>query len=150
MGPYSHLFRQEQPYVSHQNPQEVLILVAAQWYSNCYMIPELANNYSWRQVGTMPVSLMKYQKSKVFPVFMYIQHRKMVCGKLHICNDLVLYKNPLAPRGFGCETQNGNAGNWLVSQYNFTSLCETSELPRTRYSLSIHFLLLYLLLYFPW
>ena len=24
---------------------------------------------------------------------MYIQHRHMICGELHICHDLVLYKN---------------------------------------------------------
>ena len=47
MRPYFHLFRQEQPYVSHQTPQKVYILVLAQLYSNFYMGPELSNNYSW-------------------------------------------------------------------------------------------------------
>ena len=57
------------------------------------MIPELANKYSCWQVGSMPVSLTVYQKSKIFPVLMYIQHRHMVCGELHICHELFLDQN---------------------------------------------------------
>ena len=56
--------------------------------------------------------------------------------------------NLLLPWGFGCGTQNGNSGNWFVSRYIFTSLCETSELSWTCYSLSIHFLLLDIILCF--
>ena len=40
----------------------------------------------------MPVLLTEYQESKVCKVLMYMQHRHMVCGKLHICHDLVLDK----------------------------------------------------------
>ena len=93
MRPYFHLFRQEQPYVSHQTPQKVLILVLAQWYSNCYMSPELANKYIWWQVGRFPFSFTEYHESKVCQALTYIQHRHMVCGKLHICHDLVLDQN---------------------------------------------------------
>ena len=93
MRPYFHLFRQEQPYVSHQNLQKVLILVLAQWYSNYYIIPELANKYSWWQVGSVPVSFTVYHKSKICRAFVYIQHRHMVCGQFHICHDLALYQN---------------------------------------------------------
>ena len=57
------------------------------------MISELANKYSWQQVRSVPVSLTIYQKSKVCPALMYMQHRKMVCGKLNICHDLILYQN---------------------------------------------------------
>ena len=41
--PYFHLFRQEPPAVSLKTPQKVLILVLGEWYSNCYIGPELAN-----------------------------------------------------------------------------------------------------------
>ena len=41
----------------------------------------------------MHVSLTEYQISKVCPELMYIQHRHVVCGKLHICHDLVLDEN---------------------------------------------------------
>ena len=57
------------------------------------MIPELANNYSWWQVGSVPISLTEYQKSNVCPEFMYIQHRHMVYSELHIFRDLVLDQN---------------------------------------------------------
>ena len=93
MWPYFHLLRQEQPYVYHQTPQKLFILVLSQWYYNFYMSPELANNYSWWQVGSVPVPWTKYHKSKVCPSLMYMQHRHMVCGELHILHDLVLDKN---------------------------------------------------------
>ena len=80
-------------YVSHQTPQKELILVLYQCYSNCYMIPELANTYSWWQVGSVPIYLKVYQKPKLFPAFMYIQHMQIICGKFHIWHDLVLYQN---------------------------------------------------------
>ena len=57
------------------------------------MIPELANKYSWIQVGSVPVLLTEDRKSKVCPALMYIQHMHMVCGKLHIFHHLVLYQN---------------------------------------------------------
>ena len=57
MRSYYHVFYQYQPYISHQTPQKLLILVLSQWYSNCYMGPELANKYIWWQVRSMPVSL---------------------------------------------------------------------------------------------
>ena len=91
MSPYFHLFRQEQPHLYHQTPQKVLILVLSQWYYNFYVSPELANKYSWWQVVSVPFYLIVYQKSKVCPALMYIQHRHMVCGELHICHELVLY-----------------------------------------------------------
>ena len=90
MRPFFNLFHQEQLYVYHQTPQKVFILVLAQWYSNFYMIPELVNNYSWWQVGSVPVSLTEYHKSRVCPALVYIQHRHMVCGKFHIYHDLIL------------------------------------------------------------
>ena len=93
MRQYFNLFRQEQPYVYHQTPQKVLILVLAQWYSNCYMSPELANKYSWWQVGSVPVYLTEYHQSKFCTALMYIQLRHMVCGQLHIFHDLFLYQN---------------------------------------------------------
>ena len=43
--------------------------------------------------------------------------------------------------------KNGNAGNWLVSQYIFTIFFATSALSLTWYALSIHFILLTLYLY---
>ena len=58
--------------------------------------------------------------------------------------------NPLDLWGFGYEPQNGNVGNWLVSQYIFTSFCATSSLSWTWYYLSVNFLLLDIFLYFPW
>ena len=70
-----------------------MILVLAQWSCNFYINPELANKYSWLQFGRVPVSLTEYHKSKVFPAFIYIQHRHMVYGELHICHDLVLDQN---------------------------------------------------------
>ena len=57
------------------------------------MSPELANQYSWLQVASVPLSLAVYQKSKVYPELMYIQHRHMVCGKSHIYHDLFLDQN---------------------------------------------------------
>ena len=54
---------------------------------------ELTNKYSWWQVGSMSVSLNKYQRSKVCQALMRIQHMHMVCGKLHICHDLFLDQN---------------------------------------------------------
>ena len=62
---------------------------------------------------------------------------------------IMLTKTP-APWGFVWEPQNGNAGNLLVSQYIFTSLCATSALSWTWYSLSVHFLFLGLFLSFLW
>ena len=75
------------------NDSMVLILVLGEWYLNCYVGPALANMYSWRQVGSVTVFLTEYQKSKVCQVFMYMQHRHMICGKLHICHELYLDKN---------------------------------------------------------
>ena len=46
MRPYSKLFRQEQPDVSPQNLEKVLILVTGELYSNFYMIQELASKYN--------------------------------------------------------------------------------------------------------
>ena len=46
MRPYFHLCRQEQPDVSHQTPQKVLILVLGELYYNCYMSLELAGTYN--------------------------------------------------------------------------------------------------------
>ena len=46
MSPNYQLFRQEQPDVSHQTPQKVLILVLGELYYNCYMIPELDSKYN--------------------------------------------------------------------------------------------------------
>ena len=93
MRPYFHLFRQEQPYVSHQTPKKVLFLVLSQLYSNFYMSPKLANKYSWWQVRSMPISLTGYQKSKVCPALICIQHMHMLCGEFHIYHDLVLDQN---------------------------------------------------------
>ena len=90
MRSYFHLFRQEQPYVSHQTPPKVLIFVLSQWYSNFYISQELANKYIWWQVGIMHVSFTEYHKSKACPEFMYIQHMHMLCGKFQIWHDLVL------------------------------------------------------------
>ena len=93
MRPYYHLCRQEQPDLSHQTPQKVLILVLGEWYTNCYMIPELAIKYNLWQVGSVLVSLRLYQESKVGQELMYMQHRYMVCGKSHILHDLVFDQN---------------------------------------------------------
>ena len=41
----------------------------------------------------MPVLLTEYQKSKVCQELIYMQHRHIVCGKFHICHDLVLDQN---------------------------------------------------------
>ena len=41
----------------------------------------------------MPVLLTEYGKSKVCQALMYMQHKHMVCGELHICYDLDLYQN---------------------------------------------------------
>ena len=57
----------------------------SQYYYNFYMSLEL--------VSSVPVPLTEYQKSKVCPALMYIQHRHMVCGELRICYDLVLDQN---------------------------------------------------------
>ena len=38
----------------------------------------------------MPVLLTEYHKSMVYPALIYMQYSHMVCGKLHICHDLVL------------------------------------------------------------
>ena len=88
MRPYFHLFRQEPPDVSHQTPQKVLILVLGEWYSNCYMGPELANKYNWWQVGSVPVFFTEHRKSMVGQALMYMQHSHMVCGKFHIFHAL--------------------------------------------------------------
>ena len=47
MGKYYHLCRQEPPDVYHQTPQQMLILVLVQLYSNWFMSPELASKYNW-------------------------------------------------------------------------------------------------------
>ena len=41
----------------------------------------------------MPVSLTEYHKSRVCPALMYMKHRHMVFGELHICHDLILDQN---------------------------------------------------------
>ena len=41
----------------------------------------------------MLVSLKLYHNSKVGQALMYMQHRHMVCGELHICHDLILDQN---------------------------------------------------------
>ena len=50
---YDQLCHQEQPGVSPQTPQKVLILVTGEWYSNFYMILELASKYYLWQVGSV-------------------------------------------------------------------------------------------------
>ena len=57
------------------------------------MFPELSNKYSWWQVGSVPVLLTEYRKSKVFQSLMYMQHRHTVCWELHIFHYLDLYQN---------------------------------------------------------
>ena len=52
------------------------------------MRPELASKYNWIQVGSMLVSVMVNQQFKFCQELMYIQHKNMVCGKLHIFHDL--------------------------------------------------------------
>ena len=102
-------------------PQKVLILLLAQWYSNCYMSPELDIKYNWWQVASLPVSFTEHHKSKVYPALIYIQHRQMLCEELHICHDLVFdqnvnynaYSTPLLHEALDVD-QNGNAGNWIV------------------------------------
>ena len=57
------------------------------------MSRELASKYNLWQVGSVRVSLKVYQKSKVIQAFIYMQHRHMLCGELHICHDLFLDQN---------------------------------------------------------
>ena len=57
------------------------------------MSPELAIKYNLWQVGSVIVSFMVYQKSKVGISLIYMQHRHMECVKLHIFHDLVLDQN---------------------------------------------------------
>ena len=79
---------------------------------------------------------------------MYMPHRHIICWEFHTCHYLISdqtvndnsYSTPLSPWGFGCKPQNGNVGNWLVSQYIFTHFCATSALSWTWYCLSVHFL----------
>ena len=91
MRPYYHLCRQEQPDVSHQMTQKVLILVLGELYSNCCMIPELSSKYNLWQVGSVFKKIVD-QKSMVGQALMYMQHMHMVCGELHICHELVWIK----------------------------------------------------------
>ena len=93
MRPYYNLFYQEQPDISHQTIQKVLILVLGEWYSNCYMKSELASKYNMWKVGSVLVSLKVYQKSKVGKSLINIQNRHMVCSELHICLELFLDQN---------------------------------------------------------
>ena len=51
------------------------------------------NKFTWWQVYSAIVCLMKYQISKVCLAFMYKQHKHMVYGELHILPYLVLYQN---------------------------------------------------------
>ena len=59
----------------------------------------------------MLVSLTIYHKSKVDQAFICMQHRHMVCGKLHIYHDLVLdqivndnyYSTPLLHEDFDVD-----------------------------------------------
>ena len=90
---YDKLCRQEQHDISHQTPKKVLILVLTQWYSNWYMISEMDSKYNWWHVGSVLVSLMVYQKSRVCQALLYMQHRHMVCSEFHIWHDLVLDQN---------------------------------------------------------
>ena len=41
----------------------------------------------------MPVLLTEHRKSMVGQALIYMQHRHMVCGELHICYDLDLDQN---------------------------------------------------------
>ena len=93
MRKYYQLLCQEQPGVSHQTPQKVLILVLGEWYYNCYMNPELVSKYNLWQVRSVLVSLELYQKSNVGQVSMYVQHKRKLCSKFHIFYDLVLVQN---------------------------------------------------------
>ena len=70
-----------------------MILVLAELHSNRDMGPELANRYIWWQVGSLPIYLTQYQKYKVCPELIYIKHTHRLCGKLHICYDLLLDQN---------------------------------------------------------
>ena len=54
---------------------------------------EMANKYSWWQVGSVHVLLIEYRKSKVCQALMYMQHRNMVCGEFHIFRYLYLDQN---------------------------------------------------------
>ena len=56
------------------------------------MIPELASKYNLWQVGSV-IFLMVYHKYKVGRALMYMQHKNMVCGKLHIFHYLFLDQN---------------------------------------------------------
>ena len=77
---------------------------------------------------------------------MYMQHRHMLWGQLHIFYELVLDQNvngidyliPLRPDVL-------DVGNKI-----FTYLCATSELSWTLYSLYYHFILMALFMYFTW
>ena len=128
-----------------------------EWYSNCYIIPELTNKYNPWQVGSVLVSLMVYHKSTGGRSLMYMQHRHMGCGESHICHGLVLdqkvndndYSTPLLHEALDVDHQMVILGIFL-SLYIFTYLCATSALSWTLYSMSVHFLLLDLFIYFNW
>ena len=93
MSLYYDLCRQEQPDLSHKMPQKMLILLLGEWYSNCYMSPEMASNYNPWQVSSVLVFLMVYHKSTFGKTLMYMQHRHMECVEYHICHEQVLDKN---------------------------------------------------------
>ena len=121
------------------------------------MDPELDNTYSWWKVGSVPVLLTEYRKSKVCQSLMYMQHRHMVCGEFHICHDLDLdqtvnfsaYPTPLLHEALDLNHKMVMLGTgWYHN--TFSHMCAASALSWTWYSLLIHFLLLDIFLYIPW
>ena len=101
---------------------------------------------------------MIYQISKVCIALMYMQHKRMEYSKFYIHHYLVLdqnvddnaYSTPLRHEALECGSQNGNAGNWFVLQCILTSWYATSALSWTWYCLSVHFISINILLFFPW
>ena len=92
MRPYFQLSFQEPPDVSHQTPQNILILVSGEWYFNFIW------TQNWPRITTNDrfiacLFFNEHQKSMVGQTLMYVQHRHMVYGKFHICHDLDLDQN---------------------------------------------------------
>ena len=54
---------------------------------------ELSSKYNEWQVGNVPILLTEHLKYMVGQELMYMQHRHMVCGELHIFHDLYLDQN---------------------------------------------------------
>ena len=71
----------------------MLILVLGERYSNCYSSLELASKYNLWQVGSVIVFLKVYQKYKICPALLYMQHMHMECNESHICHDIFLDQN---------------------------------------------------------